>query len=353
MGLKTGYYMLCSYLYFIPICSSSVKNKVLLLAGAGLISCSFSGMQFFRETNGHRDLAATPTPLAVVTVSVNALLERQKIAASVETVAHNETALAAQVNGEPILLASYEVRASKLESALQAQGLNPDNAAGQARLIQLKQQLLDGLIEQKIIEQQAKLLGLAVTDAEVEAQAKNIKSQMSEAQFEIWLADNGFSDESFLTDLRAELLAGKLFDQVTKTVPTHTEQVLLRLIQVDDRASAQQIVEQLKADASFESQAQIHSQDETTRSNGGLLGWMPARLTLVPPEVEEVAFSMQAGELGGPVAADNGFYIIKVDDRAADRELTEIHRQQFKKQIFTDWLKQQWATATVERFISM
>ena len=333
--------------------TSSVKNEVLLLAVAGLMSCSFSGVQFFREAGEDTDITAIAPPIAAATVSVDALLQRQQTGSPLETTVQKQTGLAAQVNGEPIPLVSYDRQVNSLKLALQAQGLDPDSAVGQARLSQLKQQLLDGLIEQKIIEQQAKLLGVEATEAEVEAQAEVVQAQLPDEQFEAWLTENGLTNDSFLTDLQAELSAAKLFDQVTKEAPTHAEQVLLRVIRVKDQAVAQQVVEQLKLGASFEDQAQAYSQDEATRANGGLLGWLPAGLNIVPSEVKQVAFSMQPGDMSGPVATGSGFFIMKVDDRAANRELTETQRQQFKKQIFTDWLKQQWDTATIERFVNM
>ena len=132
----------------------------------------------------------------------------------------NGLPLAGRLNGQPIFLADFEKQVARLEAALKAQGLDPAGAEGQARLSQLRQQVFEALVDQALVEEQARLLGLQIEPAEVEAQAQATISQLgSQEQFEAWLVNNQFSQQEFLDSLQAELLANKLFEQITGETP--------------------------------------------------------------------------------------------------------------------------------------
>jgi hypothetical protein len=75
-------------------------------------------------------------------------------------------------------------------------------------------------------------LGLQIDPAEVEAQAQATISQLgSQEKFEAWLGNNQLSQQEFLDSLRAELLANKLFEQLTGETPAENvpEEELQRL----------------------------------------------------------------------------------------------------------------------------
>jgi hypothetical protein len=144
----------------------------------------------------------------------------------------NGLPLAGRVNGQPIFLADFEKQVARLEAALKAQGLDPAEAKGQARLSQLRQQVFEAMVDQALVEEQARLLGLQIDPAEVEAQAQATISQLgSQEKFEGWLVNNQFSQQEFLDSLRAELLANKLFEQITGDTPAENvpEEELQRL----------------------------------------------------------------------------------------------------------------------------
>ena len=125
----------------------------------------------------------------------------------------NGLPLAGRVNGQPIFLADFEKQVARLEAALKAQGLDPAGAEGQARLSQLRQQVFEALVDQALVKEQARLLGLQIDPAEVEAQAQTTISQLgSQEKFEAWLAN-------------------KLFEQVTGDAPADSlpEEELQRL----------------------------------------------------------------------------------------------------------------------------
>ena len=84
--------------------------------------------------------------------------------------------------------------------------------------------------------------------------------------------------------------------------------------------------------ADFAALARANSDDAGSKGNGGDLGWM-AKDSL-PAPFAEAAFSMQAGEVRGPVKTDFGWHVIRVNDiRAGDRQPFEAVRDQLAKEL--------------------
>ncbi len=90
--------------------------------------------------------------------------------------------------------------------------------------------------------------------------------------------------------------------------------------------------------ASFDSIAQIYSQDPGSAPTGGYLGFT-TRGSLVK-EYEEVAYSMEVGEISGPVKSDFGYHLIKLLDKQGEKISTQhilrttIFSDADKKQIY-------------------
>ncbi|MBN1993649.1 MAG: peptidylprolyl isomerase [Anaerolineae bacterium] len=262
-----------------------------------------------------------------------------------------EQPLAARVNNQPIFLDPYQKQVAQLEQALKAQNPAITGEQEQATLSQLKRQVLDSLIDQALIEQEANRLGLTITEALLEAKIQESVARGGQAQFETWLAANNLTLAEFKETLRAELMANQVFEHITRNVPDTAEQVQMRQILVADEATARAIIKQLKSGADFAALAQAHSLDESSRANGGSLGWFPRELGLVPPEVETIAFSIHPGEVSGPIKSPLGLHIIQLENREAERPLPpEIH-QALKQQTFLHWLTEQRARAAIEKFI--
>ena len=142
-------------------------------------------------------------------------------AAELEQPAETEPPLAARVNGDPILLESYQSRVAQMEQAFNRQ--NPNGSSNPATMAELRQQVLEGLIEQTIMEQQADVLGIALSQETVEAEAQRFIAEFEpRSRFDTWLADNGLTSATFLTNLQAQLIANRVFEAVTHDVVEET-----------------------------------------------------------------------------------------------------------------------------------
>jgi parvulin-like peptidyl-prolyl isomerase len=258
--------------------------------------------------------------------------------------------LAAIVNGRTILLADYERRLAQYRQPLLDQGLDPDTEEGQARLAEVEQQVLDTLIDYVLIEQGSADLGVSITDVDVEAQmAADIEVGGGQAAFDEWLQSTGQTPEDYKQMLRESLLTQRTMDAITVDVPQAAEQVHARHIVVDSQETADQILAQLQSGGDFAALAREKSLDLATKDNGGDLGWFPRGL--VAPELENVAFALQPGEISNPVQFGEGYHFIQVMEREQARALSPEIQFQLKLSRFENWLAEQRAAAAIERFV--
>ena len=296
-------------------------------------------------------MSILPTPEVEQTYRPHPISETRPATATVaptpDRAVEGKRRLAARVNDQPIYLDTYEQQVNQLEQALQAQGVDLASEDSQTRQAQLRQQVLAGQIDQLLIEQAAKNLGLTITEAELEVQVQeSIAQQQGQVNFEEWLAANDLTAEGFKTVLRSQLIAGKVFEQITAKVPETAEQIQLQHIRVADADTAQTIIKQLKAGGHFESLAQEQSLDGAVTPD-----WFPQGAGQWPLEVENIAFSLEPGQVSGPIQTTQGFYIIKLKQREQERPLTTEARQALKQQIFMGWLRQQRSAAVIETFV--
>jgi len=259
--------------------------------------------------------------------------------------------LAARVNGQPIYLVDYERQVAQYQDALVASGVDIASPEGRQRLLQMRAQILDWMIEQVLIEQAAAGMGITVSPEEVRAAIDQmIQDAGGEELFQERLERSGMDRADLEVQLRAELLRARVLERVQATVPERAEQVHARHILVDTRERAEFLLNQIQAGADFAQLARMYSQDESTRDAGGDLGWFP-RGVLLAPEVEEVAFSLQAGQAGPVVQSQFGYHIVQTLERKQDEPISPEHRQLLHDRAVQSWLESLWKQAVIERFV--
>ena len=94
----------------------------------------------------------------------------------------------------------------------------------------------------------------------------------------------------------------------------------------------------------------MYSDDPGTRENGGDLGWF-GRGRMVP-EFEEVAFSLEPGEISDPVRTQFGYHIIQVLEKDPARPLDPFTLEQRREEAYRDFLNEQRASIPIEDFWS-
>jgi hypothetical protein len=260
-------------------------------------------------------------------------------------------ALAAMVNGQPILLSTYEQELARYEQAHLELGLNPNEDGVDYRSL-----VLDHLIDQLLIEEAAAELNITVSAAELEQRLVEMQTLTGgEENFVAWLQANQWSKEEFREALATEMLTERMVGHVTANVPYAVEQVRARYIQVEDATLAQSILEQVRAGASFAFMAQTHSLDRVTGQNGGDLGYFSPGSLLVP-EVEAAAFSLEVDQVSDVIAVTGShgrltYYLVQLVDRNPNMPLSGDARYSLLQETFENWLAERWSRATIERFV--
>lgn len=130
--------------------------------------------------------------------------------------------LAAQVNGQPILLEAYEKQVKRFEQALAGPSFDSDSPNGQTRLVEIRRQSLEMLIDQVIIQQEAQRLQVIITEEELQARTNETMAGRGSDQFKQWLIINNLTQTEFAEMLRFELMANRVFEQLTQNISDDT-----------------------------------------------------------------------------------------------------------------------------------
>lgn len=237
--------------------------------------------------------------------------------------------IAAIVNGDVITEDEVAVFTAMTQLAEEA-GMPADDPK------KLRRELLERMIEDRLILQDAKDMGLKPDGKMIEDRIREIKVRAgSELAFEMALKAQGVS----LSELREKFenqfliymaIQSKVKNrvqvsprEVTEYYVDHQdeffspESVVVRSIFVTDKAKLAQVSAQLKEGRDF---ADV-SKDFTEKSDLGVVGRGQLK-----KDLEDVLFSLEPGVVSRPVAAGEGHYIFLVQERlpASKKTLEEV-----------------------------
>jgi parvulin-like peptidyl-prolyl isomerase len=248
------------------------------------------------------------------------------------------------------MLADYERELERYKASLAAQGIDPNSQDGQDKLNQAREWILDIMIEQVLTAQAAQRAGIEVTDAEVEQYMQlMVADSGDEEAFRAKLDEWGETYEDAKREVRTQLIGMAMTERVVAEVPESAEQVHARHILVDTAEEGKRIRAQLEAGADFAALAKAHSLDQSTRDNGGDLGYFP-RGVLVSAEVEDAAFSLQPGQFSEVITSALGYHIVQVVERNPSRSISPENLQLMRERAVQEWVEGLWADADVQRF---
>jgi len=110
---------------------------------------------------------------------------------------------------------------------------------------------------------------------------------------------------------------------------------------------AEEVKARIEGGEDFATVAKEVSDDEATASKGGDLGWVFKGK--MGDAFDEVAFSLEPGQVGGPVKMDNGYAIILVEEKDPEHQVDEDEMETRRQQAFGEWLSAQVAAADVDK----
>ncbi|RMF50959.1 MAG: hypothetical protein D6749_09200 [Chloroflexota bacterium] len=311
-------------------------------------------------------ISALRSALTIACLCFSALLSACEAAAPQTTIAANPPAssptapptaqalqptptaeiLAARVNDQGISMAALDREVTRRLETIRSFG-NPlprDLAA-------FRNEVLDTLIEQLLIEQAAAIQGIQVTDEELDAEiAAIIQIAGSRENWEAQLKADRLSEADYRASLRAALITQRMRDIVTAAACKNVEQVRARHILVPDEQKALALRAQLENGADFAELAALNSLDVTTNQIGGDLGWF-ARGQLLQEEIEIAAFSLPLNALSAPIKTELGYHLLQVLERSKDRPVDDEMCYRLTESTFERWIQELLSRAKIEKFL--
>jgi peptidyl-prolyl cis-trans isomerase C len=244
----------------------------------------------------------------------------------------------AKINGEAISASEFKAFASV---ALQER---PIDSLQDSEKTQLFNQAMDAIIAEKLISQAAK--GEQIDNAKVEEELKRFEEQFgSREKLEEELKKDGKSFEELRKMIESSQRQRAWFEPKIAALTEVTEDEMKKFYASTPEASRapevvrashillltppeggeeiakqklkeiQEIRAKIVAGEPFEIMAKNHSEDPGSKDKGGDLNYF--RRGEMVKEFEDVAFSLPAGEVSGPVKTQYGYHLIKVTDHKA------------------------------------
>jgi peptidyl-prolyl cis-trans isomerase SurA len=268
--------------------------------------------------------------------------------------------IVARVNSEIITMIDLNKELRILRASLVQDIQNPEQLEQQFQ--REKRSLLRTMIQTRMLAQRAEEFGIS---ANIEGDVSNVIEEMRKEagipNLEILdqvLQEQGSSLEDYRQSLSQRLTIDSLLQQFVYSkltlltpeieayyqehIEEYTEKAqvelkeLLFLTEGKDKAqvkeTAEEVLAQLRAGASFEELAEQYS-DGPTAARGGDIGSF--RQGSMSPLIEEVAFQLKEGEISGIIETDYGLQIIKVVSHTADRlRPVEEVRPEISRQLY-------------------
>ncbi len=285
-----------------------------------------------------------------------------------------EDDVAARVNGEVIKKSELDAQMAKLEEQYPQMF---EGADAEGRKLDFQQRLLDNMINSVLIRQAAEEMGIEVTDADVQEQIDQLKSGFqTEEQFQQALEQAGMDLDSLEDQIRDQLITQELLEQLTADVEIPDEEieqyyeankdqfiedaavhVAHILFNPEDKATAEEVLAEIRAGGDFAALAKEYSQDPTSAESGGDLGWPT---TPYVPEFQAAAEELEPGEVSDLVETTFGWHIIKMIEKRDQRQKTldevreqieQILLQQHNADIYQKFIDDLRAEAEIEILI--
>jgi peptidyl-prolyl cis-trans isomerase SurA len=245
--------------------------------------------------------------------------------------------------------------------------------------------LLDRLIEDLILRQEARRLGIVVREEELTAtiQEALAKRNLSIDTLQEALIKDGTNYEKYREATRSDMIKSRILQrEIRPRVSVTNEEIgafyqehrdeyegklRVRLLmialpvpagsdeaaQAAQRTKAESILKRIRAGEYFEALANENSMGQGR--SGGDIGYVEKGS--MNPIIEEVAFNLKPGEVSGVIETPQGFYIIRALDKRGGGNLSlkatraEIEEQLFIEKIekkYMEWLAEKRQKAHIE-----
>ena len=246
---------------------------------------------------------------------------------------------AVTINGENIPRDKFQ---AQVDHMINQRGLNSGGITQPAVFKQIQQEVVDQLIVQELLWQEAKRRNFIVEDEVVNERLQQMKSKFdTEQAFQFKIQAGGFTEETYREDIRQQVSVQRMIsqgiasgisisdedvedfyktniDQMQRPIAVHARHILIKPASTDPEAlqaakdEADKILAEIRAGGDFVKLATDRSQAPSA-PQGGDLGYFGAGQMVEP--FEKAAFSLQQGEISELVQTQFGYHIIRLEDR--------------------------------------
>lgn len=232
--------------------------------------------------------------------------------------------VAAVVNGEEIPVSELERFVRQQLASPQFGELPDDQRVAQTDSIQ--QQVLQGLVQNELLEGAIREAGITATEAEVQDRWETeMALQGGEEQLRSLLEEIGLSEEEAREQLAARIRQEKLQASFEEQAEVSEEelralyeereeqydQVETAHILLETREEAEAVITLLESGQDFNELAAARSIDPSAEANQGELGSIP--VAQLDPDYVEPLRDAEPGDIVGPVETQFGFHVIRFD----------------------------------------
>lgn len=236
------------------------------------------------------------------------------------------------------------------------------------KILEVHRKVLNQLVEEKLIDQEAKRSGVKVTNKEIEATLEDVRRRngLTQEMLEKTLAKDGMTLEAFKKEIEKKIQRMKLINHSLKvelkpaekelrdfyekngnryrgTESYRTSHILFHIPKeaTDEeireiRKNCQKVLEKIRKGEDFGEMAILYSEDTSAKDRGDLGYFKKGELL---PAFEKEALRLQAGEMSGIVRTEFGFHIIKLLERKGGQPLPfekvkeEVQRDYYEKEM--------------------
>ena len=282
----------------------------------------------------------------------------------------------AVINDEAITQSELDVYLRPLYEDLKKQYQGDDFMQ---KFNEMRLKLLNQMIEDRLVSQEAKTRGVTVDDSEIDEMVREVKSRFSsENEFEKTLSIQGQTLEGLRTLYRQQISIRKLHDmeirgqvvvspkeiedyyQNRKSEFAEEEKIKIRSITIRknqdavdkgirDEAAKQKIEsleKRIRSGEAFEVLAKDFSEDNHAKE-GGLVGWIKRGEML--SSIEDSLFEFKSGTISPVLETAAGYHLFKIEDKRLGQvpslesvrmKIHEIIFHEKAQKRFKEWMNQ-------------
>ncbi|NIQ12966.1 MAG: hypothetical protein GTO02_00710 [Candidatus Dadabacteria bacterium] len=227
--------------------------------------------------------------------------------------------------------------------------------------------VLEKMIDQKILDQEAGKRGIVVSEAELDATIGELKKRfnINEENIESELKKQNLTLEEFREQWRYQLLSKKLLDtnlkgkiavsedeivdyyrenygggeEIEYESQVRISHILIPLDEENALEKSTEIANMAKSGKDFAGLAKEYSKDSLSASKGGDLGYFNKGDLVV--ELEQAIEQTEIGGITDPIITSGGYHIVKVTDRKkSDTASVGNYRDEIKQTLYNKKLEE-------------